>query len=382
MYKDKVTVNLLVISSAPLIKKEGKLFLYAPYQKEMKIWAKHSNNIQFCCPIWNEDKKLLIDEIDFQIEPTVALKEFDITRVTNFPKAIIYSFINLWILFNAMRNANHIHLRCPGNMTLLASFIQILFPSKRKTVKYAGNWDPKAKQPITYKIQRWILSNTFLSKNIKVLVYGEWPNQSKNIKPFFTATYSDKEIQNSEFVIQKKDINNTINFLFVGTLSVGKQPIYVIQLIEELHRKGYSVKLDIYGDGFLKEQVNNYIIENNLENIVNLKGNQSKEVVLKAYQDSHFLVLSSKSEGWPKVVAEAMFWGSVPVVTPVSCVPYMIDNGNRGIMLKENLQVDILQIEKIISNQGVYLQMSENAKNWSRKFTTDKFEDEIKKLLD
>jgi len=53
-----------------------------------------------------------------------------------------------------MKSANHIHLRCPGNIGLLACLIQILFPNTPKTSKYAGNWDPNAKQPFTYKIQK------------------------------------------------------------------------------------------------------------------------------------------------------------------------------------------------------------------------------------
>ena len=374
-------MKLVVISSAPIVQMNGKNYMYAPYHKEMKIWAKHVDQIQFCCPIWKNDKNLLIDEIEFSIEPILVLKEFDITRLSNFPKAILYSIINLWILFKAMRNADHIHLRCPGNMTLLAALVQILFPSKPKTAKYAGNWDPKAQQPITYKIQRWILSNTFLTKNIQVLVYGDWPNQSKNIKSFFTATYSESEIQNSEFRIQKNDIEGTIRFLFVGTLSPGKQPIYAIQLVEALHKKGFSVQLDIYGDGVLRNEVSKYCIENKLENIVFLKGNQSKDTVLQAYQGSHFLLLPSKSEGWPKVVAEAMVWGCVPVVLPVSCVSYMLHNGERGLLLKQSLTQDVLQVEAVLFNPSAYLEMNRKAQAWSRQFTTDAFEVEIQKLL-
>jgi hypothetical protein len=73
------------------------------------------------------------------------------------------------------------------------------FISKKKTAKYLGNWDPKAKQPFTYKLQRWILSNTFLTRKMQVLVYGEWEGSNKIIKPFFTATYSESQIQHSVF---------------------------------------------------------------------------------------------------------------------------------------------------------------------------------------
>ena len=373
-------MKLVVISSAPIVQKEGENYLYAPYEKEMQLWAKHANSIQFCCPIWKEDKKLLIAPISFETTPTIELKEFDITSFSNMLRAIPNAFVDLIRIFEAMKKADHIHLRCPGNMALLAAVVQIFFPKKVKTAKYAGNWDPKARQPFTYKLQRWILSNTILTKNIQVLVYGDWENQTKNIKPFFTATYSESEILNANFRIQNKD-QESIKFLFVGTLSKGKQPLYAIQIVEELFKKGKNVTLDLFGDGAMKSEIETYIRNNDLESIIQLKGNQSKDAILTAYQNSHFLILPSKSEGWPKVVAEAMFWGCVPIASPVSCVPFMMGNGSRGIVLKEQLHNDVSQIRNVLNNQEVYKKMALDGQTWSRQFTTDKFEAEISKLL-
>ena len=373
-------MKLVVISSAPIVQKEGENYLYAPYEKEMQLWAKHADSIQFCCPIWKEDKKLLIAPISFETTPTIELKEFDITSFSNMLRAIPNAFVDLIRIFEAMKKADHIHLRCPGNMALLAAVVQIFFPKKVKTAKYAGNWDPKARQPFTYKLQRWILSNTFLTKNIQVLVYGDWENQTKNIKPFFTATYSESEILNANFRIQNKD-QESIKFLFVGTLSRGKQPLYAIQIVEELFKKGKNVTLDLFGDAAMKSEIETYIRNNDLESIIQLKGNQSKDAILTAYQNSHFLILPSKSEGWPKVVAEAMFWGCVPIASPVSCVPFMMGNGSRGIVLKEQLHNDVSQIRNVLNNQEVYKKMALDGQTWSRQFTTDKFEAEISKLL-
>jgi len=374
-------MRFVVISSAPIVNKENHFFLYSPYEKEMQLWAKQVDSIQFCCPIWKEDKKLLIVPISFEIETTIELKEFDILSFTHILIAIPNIVIDSIRIFNAMKRADHIHLRCPGNMALLASFIQILFPKKNKTAKYAGNWDPNAKQPFTYKLQRWILSNTFLTKNMQVLVYGDWENQTKNIKPFFTATYSESEIQDSAFSIQKKSFQEPFVFLFVGTLSKGKQPLYAIQIVEQLHKRGNNVRLDLYGDGVMRSEIETYIKAKKLESIICLKGNQAKEIVLYAYQTSHFLILPSKSEGWPKVVAEAMFWGCVPIATPVSCVPYMLGKGSRGILLQEKLSIDSDEIEKFINGQEMFRKMSDGGRFWSQQFTTDKFKEEISKLL-
>ncbi|MFN7044500.1 MAG: glycosyltransferase family 4 protein [Flavobacterium sp.] len=382
-------MKLLVISSAPVVEIDGKSHLYAPYEKEMQLWAKHADEIQFCCPVWREDKKLLIAPISFKVDGIVELQEFDITSFFNKLKAIPFAFVALVKTYRAMKQADHIHLRCPGNIALLACLVQVLFPNKKKTAKYAGNWDPNSQQPWSYRLQKWILSNTFLTRNMQVLVYGEWEGSSKNIKPFFTATYSESEIQNSEFRIQnelslraKSRTNETlIHFLFVGTLSPGKQPLYAIQLVEALYRQGKNVLLDLYGEGVLRTDLERYIAENKLETLIVLKGNQTKETLLKAYQSHHFLILPSKSEGWPKVVAEAMFWGCVPIASAVSCVAYMMGNGSRGVVLQENLDQDVRQITTIINNQEQYKKMASDGQSWSRQFTTDKFEIEIKKLL-
>jgi glycosyltransferase involved in cell wall biosynthesis len=380
-------MKLVVISSAPIIKKENENFLYAPYEKEMKLWAKHTNLIQFCCPIWKEDKKLLIAPVSFKMDNVIELKEFDITTFSNTLKAIPLVFTSFIIIFKAMAKADHIHLRCPGNMGLIGSIVQILFPKKKKTAKYAGNWDPNANQPFTYKLQRWILSNTFLTKNIQVLVYGEWLHQTKNIKPFFTATYSKNEIltlnENNTNLLNKSitQLNTPLQFIFVGTLSKGKQPLYAIQLIEQLIKKGKNVTFDVFGEGEMRNEIEAYIHNKQLEKVVTLKGNQSKETVLKAYQKSHFLILPSKSEGWPKVVAEAMFWGCLPLATPVSCVPYMLDNGKRGIVLKEDIEFDTNQLLETLKNEFMYKNMISEAQKWSRQYTTDTFDSEIQKLI-
>ena len=280
------------------------------------------------------------------------------------------------MLFKACYKADHIHLRCPGNIGLLGCCVQILFPKKNKTAKFAGNWDPKAMQPLSYRFQKWILSNTVLTKNIKVLIYGKWEQQSKNIVPFFTATYKNSE---TEIPIER-NFKNALNFTFVGSLVKGKRPLLAIKIVEALNKQGYDARLDIFGEGVLKTELENYISKNKLETIVRFHGNQSKEQVKAALQNAHFLILPSKSEGWPKAVAEAMFYGTIPIATPISCVPNMLDYGERGILIEANVEDAVLKIIDTINNKDLK-KISKLASAWSQNFTLDYFESEIKKLL-
>ena len=370
-------MKLLIVSAAPFIFKDEKCFAYGPYVKELVIWRKYATEISVCCPVWKTQNGLLADEITFEIKKHYELIDFNLNNSVNSIKAFFYAFFNILIIFKAMYQADHIHLRCPGNIGLLGCLVQILFPGKPKTAKYAGNWDPKAKQPWSYRLQKWILSNTFLTRNIQVLVYGEWEGSTKNIKPFFTATYTEAD----KLPVKILDLKRTIHFVFVGALVKGKNPLYAVQLVESLSVKGYDVCLDLYGEGVERKVLENYITANGLEKYAELKGNQNQKAVAEAYQNSHFVILPSKSEGWPKAIAEGMFWGCVPIATPVSCVPFMLDFGNRGLLLQMNLYQDIQQLEALINNELEFVSKSKKASAWSTKYTLDVFEEEMKKMI-
>ena len=370
-------MKFCVITHVQHIRDNNQFFGYAPFIREMNIWLKFTDDVIIVAPLIEESLNPIYQSYQHSNIRFYEVSEFDITSFKNTLKTLFKLPLLFFIIFKAMLKADHIHLRCPGNMGLIASIVQIFFPFKKKTAKYAGNWDPKAKQPFTYKLQRWILSNTILTHNMQVLVYGNWPNQTKNIKPFFTATYFESD----KVATQPRTFDGTIEFLFVGTLSKGKQPLYAVQLVNELINNGKNVQLNLFGEGELRDTITAYIKEHSLQNFIFLNGNQSKETVLEAYKKSHFLLLPSKSEGWPKVVAEAMFWGCVPVVNPVSCVPFMLDYGKRGIILSENLLNDVLKINSVIDDNKSYQAMSLESQLWSQKYTLDFFEEEIKKLI-
>lgn len=370
-------MKFLIISHALHKTKDAAVFSYAPYVREMNLWLKHVDAVKVVAPLVADG----VSEIDLAYQhKKLVLTEIPSIEFTSFKQAIV-SVIKLprifFRIFKACQKADHIHLRCPGNIGLLGCLVQICFPKKQKTAKYAGNWDPKAKQPISYKLQKWILRNTFLTKNMQVLVYGDWKHQSKNIKPFFTATYSNSEIKKPV----KRDYTGDLKFVFVGTLVSGKRPLLAIQIIESLRKQTKRVFLDIYGDGVLKSELQNYIVANKLDKVVVLHGNQPKETVKESLKTTHFSILPSKSEGWPKAIAEGMFFGAIPIVTPVSCVPYMLDFGNRGILIEAHVTHAVVKISDAIKDIEKLELMSKKALKWSQQYTLEAFENGIVKLL-
>jgi glycosyltransferase involved in cell wall biosynthesis len=354
---------------------ENIYFSYAPYINEMNIWLRYVNQAYILAP----SVKKSPDIIDAHYNKSIQLKVIPSIEFTSL-KSSIFSLLKLPLIFYRIIKfffqVDHIHLRCPGNISLIGCIVQIFFPMKSKSVKYAGNWDPKSKQPWSYELQRWILSNSFLSKNIKVLTYGQWPNQSKNIIPFFTATFSENEIEEPI-----KNFESSFKFIFVGSLTEGKRPLFAIKLIKALRELSLPVSLALYGDGVLRKDLHKYIVQNRLNEFIELKGNRSLTELKEVYRTSHFLILASKSEGWPKAVAEAMFFGCVPISTSVSCVSWMLGGGERGILIDAELSSAIKIIKSTLENKVNLELMSKRAQDWSSRYTLEKFELEIQKLL-
>lgn len=370
-------MRFTIVSHVPHSVDQNKYYAYAPYIREMNLWIQYVDELIIVAPLANSKITAIHEHYKHSNIKFVELKSFDFLSLKSSLSSIPILFGNMHAIYKAFKNSDHIHLRCPGNIGMLGAMVQVLFPKINKTTKYAGNWDPKAKQPLSYKFQRMLVSSAFWSKNMKVLVYGDWPNQSKNVVPFFTATYRDSE----KTPMLPKGLDENIQLLFVGTLAIGKQTLYAIQIAEGLTKMSKKVQLSIYGEGAERASLFSYIQQHQLEEIVFLKGNVSKEALIEEYKNAHAIILASKSEGWPKVLAEAMFWGCLPIASPVSCVPTMLANEQRGILLSGVLQKDVIKINHVFENQEVYDQKINSAINWSRSFTIDTFEREIKKLL-
>lgn len=373
-------MHFLVIGHVVHKFQDGKYYAYGPYVREMNLWFKHVEQVTVLSPC---DLSLNPDPIDLPYDhPNLKLQTVPGFSVLTFREILgtLLKFPALWAkTWVAMRNADHIHLRCPGNMGLLGAMVQVFFPGKIKSAKYAGNWDRKSAQPFTYRLQQKILSNTFLTKKMQVLVYGEWPDESSNIRPFFTASYT--KLEKEELLPRILDPKKEIKLVFVGGLNSGKQPMISAEVAFQLKKAGRTVRLDFFGEGPERKALESFVEEFDLRDSVFLHGNVPPDVVKRAFQEAHFLIFISQSEGWPKVVAEAMFWGCLPITTAVSCVPQMLGFGERGELVLPDPDLVKNRIEYYLQNPTVFDQKRQKGVEWSRQFTLEKFQEEIKSVL-
>ena len=100
-------------------------------------------------------------------------------------------------------------------------------------------------------------------------------------------------------------------FIQVGELNNNKNQIMTIEAIKELVKENNKIKLLLVGIGDLKEYYENKIKEYNLEKSVFLLGYRND--VPKLLKISDVLISTSKREGLPVNILEAMFAG-LPII--------------------------------------------------------------------
>lgn len=93
--------------------------------------------------------------------------------------------------------------------------------------------------------------------------------------------------------------------------------------------------------------------------------------VFNIFRKSHLLLLPSQSEGFPKVVAEAMAFGCIPIVSDVSSIGQYIEHKKQGFLINPlnamGLREQILRVFNLKNED--YLKIIENQKNILSKFT-------------
>ena len=264
----------------------------------------------------------------------------------------------IYTVLKNIKNATEVQLRLPTSMGLFLLPLFSFFLPRKYTfwVKYAGNWQQE-NPPISYKIQRsWLFKN--FSKS-KVTINGFWENQPKHCLSFENPCLTDEDITKGKEIIETKNFSAKFNLCFVGRLDDAKGVDVILNslqkidlnLIEKIHFIGDSEKRNYY------ETKASF-----LGNKVTFHGFLDKENVHNLLKNAHFLLLPSKSEGFPKVIAEAACYGAIPIVSNVGSISHYVnpENGflwciNGSIGFEEILEKALLEDKRMLEKKAINL---------------------------
>ena len=163
----------------------------------------------------------------------------------------------------------------------------------------------------------------------------------------FSNMYSSKIKIRSNWVDSKENIqvnnkNIVNNIVSVGRIEEQKNYELIIRSLQ-----GTNFELDIFGEGSLKKDLVNLAKELNVN--INFLGIVNNEILVQKLQHYKFYISSSKFEGNPKSVLEAMSAGCIVIASKIKNHLEFL-NIDNSILFDQNiksLKETIMNLDKI-----------------------------------
>lgn len=166
-----------------------------------------------------------------------------------------------------------------------------------------------------------------------------------------------------------------------GRIEEQKNQKMLIKAFEKVIEKYPKAKLEIYGEGSLKEELENLIAELGLQKSIKLMGQTSN--VVEVLEKADIFVLPSLYEGMPNALMEAIAVGIPCIATDCPCGgTKMLLKEDNGILIKNNVEELQNAIIYLLMNNEVKIKMGIAAKNSSYKFDMETIFDKWKLYVD
>ena len=283
------------------------------------------------------------------------------------------------IVAKTLKKVDYFQLRTPTGIGVFLIPYLTLFVKKKGWYKYAGNWNQK-NAPIGYAFQRFMLKR----QSRTVTINGSWPNQPKHCKTFENPCLTQGELNEGKAVINTKDYSGKLNFCFVGRLEREKGVERIIRAINALDDEEKEVidTVHFVGEGNEDEFFKQLAKTSGVSMVFH--GGLAKQDVFEVYKQSHvFLLPSSASEGFPKVIAEAINYGSIPLVSKISSINQYIKDGENGFIVDPNTVEGIVTtLKKVLSlDTPSKVDLVSSEKNFSHLFSFEAYNKKIYSIV-
>lgn len=205
-------------------------------------------------------------------------------------------------------------------------------------------------------------------------IYPEFKNKTVIINNSYD--FDSMLIKGNEIKLAKSA--NVKEILFMGRYDDRKNPLYLVEVLNNLKNKKLKYHVTFMGRGELKDALISKINEYQLsDNITVLDYQKNPYPYIK---NADIIASTSKSEGFPTVFVEGMTFGHPFITTEVGGARELSNNGKCGLIAKD-IDDYTHKLESLITDKELYKNMSNACVKYVKKYSTENQVKEIEKLI-
>lgn len=311
-------MKLAIISHTEHYLKEGQIVGWGPTVKEINNLVNIFDEIYHVAVLHDSPAPpsalpYTSDRIHF-----VPLKPFGGPRLKDKLLTLIQMPSTLSIVNQVLEKVDWFQFRAPTGIGVFLIPYLTWFSQKKGWFKYAGNWVQK-NPPFGYRFQRFFLKHL---QQRKVTINGKWRGQPAHCLSFENPCLSDDELIQGINAAAIKTFYPPFDFCFVGRLEDSKGVNHILEAFKNPTLRAITKNIHFVGDGPDMDKYQRLAKDDQLPAI--FYGFLPKHEINNIYSKSKFFLLPSDSEGFPKVLAEAVNFGCIPLVSRISSIPQYI----------------------------------------------------------
>jgi glycosyltransferase involved in cell wall biosynthesis len=284
------------------------------------------------------------------------------------------------IIFREIKKADAVHAPIPGDVGTIGMAFALLL-KKPLFVRHCGNWF--VQRTLAERVWRWSMERFAGGRNVMLATGGATDapsSKNSNVKWIFSTSLNERQLANAQ--ARRLTGDGSLKLITACRQEARKGTDVTIESLPAILERFPRATLDVVGDGSLLPQLKNRVEALKLGEHVTFHGKVEHSKVLELLSGADlFCYPTSASEGFPKVVLEALACGLPVITTHVSVLPQLIKNG-CGLLLEEATASNVAKaVVEVSSNGELYHEMSANAVQTARAFSLEGWRDYIRDAL-
>ena len=360
-------MKLGIVSHTEHCKVGGQWEGLAPTVREIDFVSRHFTKVIHAgCGYETEMQSLQTTSYQSDNVEFVPLIPTGGDRLAEKVKILLHAPRNLWRVLKVIRESDILQLRLPTGMGVYLLPFFLVFVRKPYWVKYAGNWQ-QSDPPWSYSFQRRLLTN---HNDGPITINGTWKEQKSHVLSFENPCMSQLELGEARRSAKQRNRRGPFRFLFVGRLEEAKGVGRILDAIRVFRMCDAVESIHFVGDGQCRENYEREAMSLGVH--CQFHGVLPRKALNQLYAKSHFLLLPSDSEGFPKVLAEAGAFGVIPIVSAVSAIPQYITSDHGHLWPTETEFSEWLNDQELFDTERM-AKMSANMSKLAEIFTYEHY---------